>query len=680
MPKSIKINADITGFKKDILGLGRAIKDVSDRHKLQILDKESREFLEKGFDRALNGMKKHTEDLLRRNEEINKVLKAGTAEEKARIKLERESITNLKKIAETEKDITRLKREQQAISRESSRSGQFMGGLRQGTGGLLSKIPGIGKLGGMGILGGAGAMLGGGLMAGGAAAMARGVQGFNLFDAGKQQRIDLMGRGFRGTDVSGMNEELQGLGLRPGQVRAMRMEMTDVFGREGAGDKDIRGLQGTARGLGIDPSQITGAVRGVRAQAGIGAAQKTFAQLQATLMATELKGSIGPFLDTAAQMLTQINEDGIGLEGAALGALSNLVNQGVGGSEQRIANTLTGLDQSIRGATGERAAFFMSALAGEGIGAGTIGGAQLGMQMGLFGGGAEDLRQEGLLSPGEIKELEGQGIAGGDEMFRRRAGAISGKFREVAGGQSVAAQMLIANQLTGKSGTEGLRAMRLMEKAADPQTSKENRKKIQKELNEMGKPVEERMLSNLEEINNSISGQLDISQSLKEAGLEQLGERVAPIAITINELLAVTDKGMSQIIKLLGGKTDEEKAMEKFKSGQMSLEDFKALSPEQKKNVEKQVRSHLEARIAEGGNIDQRITDAESLGRRTGGGRSGRLGFAEAERLKKEKEGMEKTEKLWLEMLTELKAMRKATQAKTNTHSRGQASTNPGNG
>jgi len=671
VPRSIKINADISGFKKDIMGLSRTIQDMGGRHKLQILDKDAQKFLESGFTRAITGMKRHVEELKQRNKEITKELKNENIEAEKRIKLERESIANLRKMANTHKDINKLSQAQAPIRRGGTQRGQVLGG----TGRLLRRIPGVGRfMGGAGLMGG---LMGGALIAGGAA-VTRGIQGFNQFDATKQSRIDLMGRGFRGGEVTGRNEGLQRLGLRPEQVRQMRMQMTDVFNREGSGNQNIGNVQSVARNLGVEAGQITGAVRGVRAQAGAAAAQKTFAQLQATLMATELKGAIGPFLETAAQMLTEINEDGIGMDAASLIALSSLAQQDVGGGEERRMRILKSMDETIRGATGERAAFFMSALTSAGMGAGSIGGAQLAMQQGLFGGGIGKLQSEGLLKPEELEDLKRQKIIGGDELFQERARAITKQFRNVAEGQGIQSQMLIADKIMGMRGGEGMRAMRLLERASDPINTPEQREKIQKQLEEMGKPIEERQLTNLEEINKSLAGQLDISQSLKEAGLETLGERLSPIAITMNELLATTDKGLNSIISLLGGQTHAEKALDKFKKGEMTIEDFKSLSTEQKKGVETEVRAHLQKQLSKGGNIDKKIKEAEDLGGRTKGGRFGTLGFATAEKLKFEKEQMEKTEKLWLEMLKETRAIRKASQSKTNTHSRGQSSTTPG--
>jgi len=591
--------------------LGKELeKGVSSKRKIQLFDRDTRDFIEKGARDAIAGMRREVIKLEDANKKIADEMKRQNASAEEQKKKTNEIIRNKRQILALEKEIGKTQSATDDVLAQGTKMGQFGKGFKGSFGGvgqLLSKVPGLGKIlqgavgagaGGLGMMGMLGGAAGAGVMGLGALAIGRAFNGYNTFDQNKDSMIKMMGRGWSASEASTRDPRAQALGLDAQQVRDLRLQAVDVFGRSGAGMGNILDIQKNARGLGIGADQLIGAGQGLRQQLGLGGAQKTFAKLQATLISTELEGAIGPFLETTANMLTNINEHGIGLDSAALAVMSSFANA-KGMSPEMTQRIFEGLDSSIKGATGENAAFYMSALTSAGIGAGSLGGAQLAMSQGLFGGDADKLRQRGFIPKGELDELQGQGIitgddAGGTAMFQKRAGAISNMFNKVTTGMGASGKALVASKLTGiKDPLAAREAMGILQQAAQrPLTEKEK-----KRLGELGKDPQEQMADRLKEIANSTAGQLEVSQKFKQDMSEALGEKVAPLGIMANTFLGNIDRMLAKALSWLGiddVSSVEDAMANRAAQGTLSMEEYKGLNAEDQSKVRSSLNKEMQ--------------------------------------------------------------------------------------
>ncbi len=602
MGAKMKIGGDASNLKKEIMSLGREIESLGTKRKVQIFDKETQKFIEDGAKIAISSMQRELEKLNTTNAKISNEMKTQKMSQDQIAQKTLEHLRNKSKILSLEKDIAKVGKQSVSLLQSPKALDALIQGAKKGGGGILSKIPGVGRVaGGLKSAGGIGALglVGGGLAAAaigaGAFAIGRGVQGFNQFAGGIKERVALTGRGLGGRQATGVFEPAQRLGMSLADLRRAQLQAVDVFGRKGATQEEVTKRARTARGLGISVEQLQTAGQGLRRQLGVGGAQKTFAKLQATLMATELSGAVGPWLETTANMLTDINENGIGLDDAALHAMQQL-SQIEGMSPERVMKVMSGLDESMKSATGEKAAFFMSALAGQGIGGGTLGGTQVAMQMGLFGGDISKVRERGLLSEKDISALESMKILvdptaregkGGIDAFKERMEGITSVFDHITSSMGVIGKMLVAQKITGVQGPlEALETIEAARKAMQT-TDPKKRQAIIDDMTDKMRTPQEKMVDRLNQIVKSTAGTLEVSQAFKQANLEILGEEVAPLATSINEHLANIDKFLASMLGLFGVETVAEVQETAAREGRLNIKKFEQETPERQKELQK---------------------------------------------------------------------------------------------
>jgi hypothetical protein len=573
---SIRIGADVKTFKRDVIALAKELdRHLGSKKKIEIFDKGTREFIAKGAKYALGEMRKEVERLEKANKSITQELKKQKTSEEELRKKQLEVLKNKREILKLEKDMNALTKSRNELLRNQSALSKFGGGF-------AGAIPGLGKLmglGGVGLAGLAGSLAGAGAVGLAGLGISEGFQGYRQFSAGTGQRVSLMGRGFTAGEASGMAPGAAGLGMTPEQLRAAQMQAVDIFGKGGASQEAILKTQRAARGMGVGIEQLLGAGGGLVSQIGKEQGMQTFAQLIAITQATELEGRIGPFLETAAKMLTQINEDGMGLDNQTLAMLSAMSATGKV-TVERVATTMQGIDARMRGATGETAAFFMSALTGGGIGGGTLGGAQIAMQQGLFGGNLGKAADRGFLTKQDVSGFKGMNFG----SFAERAGAITGQFEQITGGMETGGQALVARQLLGiDNAVQALEAMRMLKRAAT--ATPEQQKDIQEKLEELVATAEEKTAKSLAKIEESSAGALQIAQANLEQQRELLGEELAPLGIMTNKFLASIDSNISSLLRFFGASSAQEREKEEALKGQLGKENFIGMSKGKKGEV-----------------------------------------------------------------------------------------------
>lgn len=472
MAHNIKVSADFTSVKKSITEISSALKDLSKKQSVSLFDKESIEFLKGAASDALSSMQNDMDSL--------------TAKSKAlrdEYRQEGQSLDQLAKkrheILTLDKERLKLQGDMNKLDKNSSAAGIGGGGGKGGLAGFgagilsaLSKIPGVAKLAGIGAAGAtamsggslAGLALGTAAVAGGYYGYRRGSEGYDQYSQGLDSRIKLRGRGVN--DVNGLHSGLSSLGYGSEDIRQAQIQSSESFGSANSGTEDIYKRAKFAKGVGLDLGQVQGVGGQLRSSMGVDQASKAFANLQGNIIAKGIKDAVGPYLETAASMLTDLNENGMGFDKGALDALGNMVSK-TGISAERASSTIMGVNQSIQGATGERSAFYQTVAANMGLGGGTLGGSKEAANVGLFGLDPEKSKK--MLDPKQYKHFQEMGLMGGPGYFKKWVEGIEkqvSQFPDTKEGDLMKGKFLVSNGIGHGGAESGLAELNLMKKAA----------------------------------------------------------------------------------------------------------------------------------------------------------------------------------------------------------------------
>jgi hypothetical protein len=531
MAHQIKIDADLnlSKLKKSFAELAAMISGMSQKHAIELFDKQSMDFLRGQAKDALGFLKREYDGLTQKAEQYRDELKKmATLTDEHRQK-EKQLLEVEKQRAELMRDMVKLKSKLGEEEKPGFMEG--MGSQMKGLpgGGIISKLmsgAGLRMIAGMGV--------GAALVGGAWHVISRAREGNAQYNEGVRSRVSLMGRGIG--DYRGLHSGLAGMGMSPEEIRQAQLQSTDIFGRSGSGAESVFQRARFARANGLDLSQVQNAGAGLRATMGVKEGTRAFAELEASLMANKIKDAIGPYLETAAGMLTELNDNGMNFDPAALTALGALVNRR-GMSAEAAAKMLTDFDSRIKSSTGELNAFFQASFAGGGVGVGrngrgTIGASQEAVNLGLFGLDAQ--KAGAFLKPGELGAYKRLGMSGGDG-FRKRFSGIQSQVEGMGfggGDEGVMQKGLFLQRIFGtKSGAEGLKYYNALGSAAAAKTPGE-REKILQDIKDQFGSNEEKVLK--------IQGE-------QKALLERIGETVSPAFQMMNQTLLSIDKTLLQI-------------------------------------------------------------------------------------------------------------------------------------
>lgn len=553
----IKISADTKEIRKSLLELSKDVKKIGDS-KVGIFSKEDRDYLKAGAKTALENIRKQMEsnrkELTNALKEQSKTNKTVVEEYKARQK-----IHDIMK-----KQIALQKQMQQAQELEGFATGGISGFLKRmkgGAGGSLSKL-GVGgalrMLGPMGMAAGAGAFLYG-----------RGRRSYSTFQGGINDRLMLRGRQ---VGDMGLEDERRAerAGLNAQTMRRARLGAMDVFGRAGSTQQAVMQRAEFERNFGIQQGTMAGIGGQMRGTLGGRGANRAVMTIQASLIASGITDEIGPYLETAAQMLTDMNEKGITFSDSATALLSAVAGGGAIAPE-RAGRLIGGIDQAIRGSTGEANAFFQQVFAGAGIGGGNLGGIQAAMRSGgLFGANIE----QNYMTDVDRRAFQTMGIGGRtmggvaqstmknldtlfgsesliDKMLKNPKTAQAGAARRLQRNQFIMETFGLQNEVQASE------VNRLLKDAADPRTSAEKQLKIQEKIKGMQKGTTE--LGNLQKINESTAAVADILANKTITTQDKMGEQLAPMFTRIDGVMVKLDASLIAIMDFFGVKTGADK-------------------------------------------------------------------------------------------------------------------------
>lgn len=600
MAKQIKISADNSEVRKSILDIKKSAEQLS-RSKIDLLSADTKKFL-KG--EAVAQAK-------RLSSEINNQRKAIESQVKALDQVKKGSKEELKLktlILERQKEINRLVKQQndlQNVSKDLGIRGQLKG---------MEKLPGMGKL---------GKFLRGGLIGGGLAVAGLGVlhgasrlrAGFGTFREGIDDRLRLMGRGVTDLDVARPGAAAAA-GMNALSLRQARLRDIDIFGRGGATQSAVIQRAMQERSMGIEQGTFAGIGQSLRGSIGARGAQKAVMQLQASLIASGITDEIGPYLQTASDMLVSLNERGFTFDDSALAALGAMID--TTGRVERSGRLIQSIDSAIRGSSGEANSFFQAVFGMAGIGGGTVGGAQAAIRSGgLFGADLSKIGQGISATDRRAFEAIGLGKRSGQTVAASTLGMLDQMFgsdkeinallgsqnqgqRQAGALNRLSRNRFIMRTFGLQNETEAAEVNKLLQILADPKTTERKREQAKQQMAKIQEGSTE--LGNLKRINESTAGSLDVLKNLRDIEEDVIGGRIAPAIESAQRALLRIDQMISKLLGFFGFDTAQEDLEEAIGgSEKLTSQMIEGMSPAEKEAAltrMESARNSLEAKRA----------------------------------------------------------------------------------
>lgn len=577
MSRQLKISGDTSELRKSLIDISRMVKQDLGKSKIELFSPETKKMLRGEVATQAEAIKKQIDKI---RESTQKHAEA----QKNVLKGSKEELKIREKILKAHQHMAKLAGDQAKMEGFGEQLGGGKGFLstfkkQMGKLPILNKLSGLGGMSAAGI---GGLMAGGAILGAGAYGVSRLMAARETYGEGVDTRVKLRGRGisdFNPTDTAGMYSA----GLNSLSLRQARLRDLDVFGASGATQKSVIQRAQFERNFGVEEGTLSGIAGGFRSSMGGAQANQTLMKLQASLIASGISDAIGPYLETAAAMLTELNERGFTMDESVMSLFNSMAKMGMG--EGRIQQLAMGVDSGIRGASGEANAFFQNVFNKQGIGGGTIGGAQAAMRMGgLFGA---DLSKYKAMGGTDRKALQMLGIGGADHMQRVATGTL-GTLDQLFGSEAdIKKQMGSKDPRTAQGGAlkrlSRLRYMMsafglkdegqaaevegLLKKAKN--ASPEEQKKIMRKVQDIKESTPE--LENLKKINQSNEGIYQLLQNEKKTIEDAIGEATSGAFNTMNALLNSIDKAILAIAKFLTGYETPEEQAAKVKQEQADL-------------------------------------------------------------------------------------------------------------
>lgn len=262
-----------------------------------------------------------------------------------------------------------------------------------------------------------------------------------------------------------------------------------VVGQKSA-ESRLANVMVASRQFGMDPSQIAGAGNQLRQAGGTQYANKQLAEILNKAITKGMDASqAAHFIEVSSSMLSSINDNGIMSTGAMLESLAQLTKAGL--SPEQAAKTLGGMNASVKGATGEAAMFHQQAMALGGLGGGSIFGTQEAMLSGMTGVDVNELVKG--MSPEMAKRTrsafgsEGFNLEGGAGYSQKYARGALERLNQISPDTGSKESLLtrggiIGKAFGGKSATEGVRILSILEKQAEGKVMTDGDKAIVESL------------------------------------------------------------------------------------------------------------------------------------------------------------------------------------------------------
>jgi hypothetical protein len=533
MSSQLKISADTSSVKKSILDIGKSMKDLKGS-KIQVFSAEDKKFIKSEMKREIASMKVKLKE---NKDEISKLV----AEQKNLTKGSEKELEVRTKILDGYKTQAKLAKQMSSMQK-SSKSG---GGIDQSGGGMMGSLMGFARL-----LPGlaAAATIGYGLM--------KGSQANDQYRAGVGNRTRLSGLGVDDQNF-GSAGELSRVGLTEQDMIQRRIDATSVLGRQGTNNDTEMKKAGFEKAFGLEGGTMTGIAAQFRGSMGGQGATDAQMKLQASVFAAGIEDAIGPYLESATQLLSEINKTGTVQTEEITGLFAQLTKDG-DRTPELIAKTFSNINDAVKGATGEQSAFLQTAFGRAGIGGGTLGGTKFAMASGgIMGQDRASLEKRGynkdLLDNMEKSGMfagAGQRIGAISDMMRSSGGLKPGEnFSDIKDTDRMVGMGNLANNVFGTKGDQGFDALMMLEKVQKKQMSQKQFNEKLKEMQEGKDPT----VSRLDKINGTLAGQTDVLEKINTNLMEALGkEAVKPT----NQLKRMDNEGIIGVTNVTGAIND----------------------------------------------------------------------------------------------------------------------------
>lgn len=536
MSSQLKISADTSQVKKSILDVGKTLKDLKGS-KVQIFSAEDKKFMKSEFKKEAALMKaklKENRDEIKKMTEAQKGLVAGTEEE----------LENRKKILEAYKVQAKLARDLGKVQKASKSGGEIDksgkgGGMMGSIMGFAKMIPGLAAVATIGY------------------AVQKGMASNDQYVAGAGSRNKLKGLGVQ-DESFGSPKDLARVGLTEQDMIQRRADATATLGRQGTSNETEMKKAGFERAFGLEGGTMTGIAGQMRGQMGGQGATDAQMKLQASVLASGIEDAIGPYLDSAVQLLTQINDNGTTNTSEMTAMLAQLTKDGQRTPEQ-MSKAFGGINDAVKGASGEGSAFLQTAFARGGIGGGTIGGTKFSMASGgIMGQNREQLEKRGY-NPDLLNNMEKNGMMSG---LGKRTGAIMDQMKQSGGmkpgenisdikdtDKMVGMGNLASKTLGIKDPSQAFDALMMMEQVQKKQMSQKQFDEKLKTMQEGSDPS----VARLDKINNTLSGQTEYLRNINTNLMEALGKEAVQAG---NEVVKSDNEGIVGVKNVAGAIND----------------------------------------------------------------------------------------------------------------------------
>lgn len=536
MSSQLKISADTSPVKKSILDIGKSLKDLKGS-KVQVFTAEDKKFIKSEMKKEILLMK---QKLKENRDEINKMvaeqknLNAGTKEE----------LELRKKILDAYKTQAKLAKQLGSTQKAAKGGGSLDtagGGASSMVGSLMAfarLIPGLAAVATIGY------------------AVTKGMAANDQYKAGATNRNRLVGLGVDDQNFGGP-EELARVGLTEQDMIQRRIDATAVLGRQGTSQETEMRKASFERAFGLEGGTMTGISTQLRGSMGGQGATDAQMKLQASVFAAGIEDAIGPYLEAATSLLSEINKTGTQNTAEITGLLAQLTKDGER-TPELLAAAFGGMNEAVKGATGESSAFLQTAFARAGIGGGTLGGTKFAMGSGgIMGQDRASLEKRGY-NKTLLDNMEKNGMFTG---VGKRSGAILDMMRQSGGlkpGESISSitdtdKMVgmgnLANSVFGTKGDQGFDALMMLEKVQNKQMTQKQFDAKLKEMQEGKDPA----VGRLDKINSTLAGQTEVLNKINTNLMENLGKEAVQAG---NEITRVDNEGIVGIKNVAGAIND----------------------------------------------------------------------------------------------------------------------------
>lgn len=526
MSSQLKITADTSAVKKSILDISKTMKELKGS-KVQVFSNEEKKFIK-------SEMKKEIALMKSKIKENRNAISEMVAEQKKMVEGSEKELEQRKKILDAYKVQAKLAKQLGQVQKagktgggvDQAGSGGGIGGIMTSLANFARLIPGLAAVATIGY------------------AVSKGMAANDQYKAGASNRTKLSGLG-GGEDDFGTPEELARVGLTEQDMIQRRIDATQVLGKGNVSKEGELRKAGFERAFGLEGGTMTGISSQLRGSMGGEGANDATMKLQASVFAAGIEDAIGPYLESATQLLSAINENGTTQTSELTSLFAQLTKDGQRTPEQ-MAKTFAGINDSVKGSSGEANAFLQTAFARAGIGGGTLGGTKFALSSGgIMGQDRESLEKRGY-NKDLLNNMDKSGMFSG---VGKRTGAIMDMMRQSGGlkpGEKVSDikdtdKMVgmgnLANSVFGTKGDQGFDALMMLEKVQNKQMSQKDFDAKLKEMKEGKDPSTER----LDKINNTLAGQTEVLNKINTNLMENLGKEAIQAG---NQITRVDNEGI----------------------------------------------------------------------------------------------------------------------------------------